>query len=92
MAIREISEILDALETSGTSATGDLFDTYKRIRPDLRDLTNALSVKGGDDQRIAAVIENLLAGADSLAGSGVGGNAAPPVTGTLTGRETTGDI
>ncbi|MES2462661.1 MAG: hypothetical protein V4671_18930 [Armatimonadota bacterium] len=92
MAIREISEILDSLETSGSSATGDLFDTYKQIRSDLKDLTNALSVKGGDDQRIAAVIENLLAGADSLAGEGVGGNAASPVTGTLTSGEATGDI
>lgn len=92
MAIREISDILDSLETSGTSATGNLFDTYKQIRSDLRDLTNALSLKGGDNQRIAAVIENILAGADSLAGSGTGGNAASPITGTLTSREQTGDI
>ncbi len=84
MAIKEISEILDTLEMAGTSASGDLFETYAQIRPHLRDLTNALSVKGGDDQRIAAVIENLLAGADSLAGDGVGGNAASPITGTLT--------
>ncbi|MBC8102039.1 MAG: hypothetical protein H7Z41_05565 [Cytophagales bacterium] len=70
MATRELSEILDDLEMSGASATGDLFDTYQGVRPHLRDLTSALSLKGGDYQRIGTVIENLLAGADSLATTG----------------------
>jgi hypothetical protein len=74
----QITRALDKIEGAGSAPTGDLLDTYKSIRPHLHDLVTALNAEGGDLGRVGVVLENLLAGADSLAsGAPVGGNTGP---------------
>jgi hypothetical protein len=65
----QLSQALDAIEASGAAPSGQLIDTYLAIRPHLSQLVAALKERGGDHARVGAVIENLMAGADSLGSS-----------------------
>jgi hypothetical protein len=62
----QLTQALDSLESAAASGTGDLLATYNQIRPHLEQLVTALSSQSGDLARIGAVIENLMAGADSI--------------------------
>ena len=66
----EVKNALDAIEGVGATGSGELLDTYRAVRPHLEALINALQAQGGEPARIAAVIENLVAGADSIASTG----------------------
>lgn len=66
----EIKKALDAIEGVGATGSGELLDTYRAVRPHLEQLINALQAEGGDHARVASVIENLVAGADSIASTG----------------------
>ncbi len=68
----QLTQALDGIESAAASGTGDLFATYNQIRPHLEQLVTALSAQGGDQARIASVIENLMAGADSLGSGALG--------------------
>ena len=70
----EVRKALDAIESMGATGSGDLLDTYKAVRPHLANLISAMQAQGGDPARVAAVLENLVAGADSLAST----DPAPP--------------
>ena len=65
--MEEVKKALDAIEGVGATGSGELLDTYKAVRPHLEALINALQAEGGEPARVAAVLENLVAGADSLA-------------------------
>ena len=71
----QVTQALDSIESAAATGTGDLFATYNQIRPHLEQLVTALSAQGGDHARVGMVIENLMAGADSI-----GSGALPGVT------------
>jgi len=79
----QLTQALDGIEAAAARGTGDLLATYTQIRPHLEQIVTALASQGGDMARLGAVIENLMAGADSL-GSGA------PVTGAATTTGMTG--
>ncbi len=68
----QLTQALDSLESAAASGSGDLFATYNQIRPHLEQLVTALSAQGGDHARVGMVIENLMAGADSLGSGALG--------------------
>lgn len=68
--MEEVKKALDAIEGVGATGSGELLDTYLAVRPHLEALINALQAQGGEPARVAAVIENLVAGADSIASTG----------------------
>jgi hypothetical protein len=71
----QITRALDKIEGAGSAPSGNLVDTYQSIRPHLHDLVTALNAEGGDLGRVGAVLENLLAGADSVASGAPAGSA-----------------
>lgn len=62
----ELTQALDAIEAETAGGTSDLLATYAAIRPHLEKLINALEAQGGEHARVGAVVENLVAGADSV--------------------------
>ena len=68
--MEEVEKALDAIEGVGATGSGELLDTYKAVRPHLEALINALQAQGDTPARVASVIENLVAGADSIASTG----------------------
>jgi hypothetical protein len=66
-----LTQALDAIEGTGATGSGDLLDQYRSLRPALHDLVIALRGRGGDWARVGSVLENVLAGADSLASGAV---------------------
>lgn len=81
---QDLSSALDALESASSGGTGDLVATYVQIRPHLEQLVMALSGMPGDMARVGGVIENLMAGADSLGASdSMGASAMPGDTGAM---------
>lgn len=77
----QLTQALDALESAAASGAGDLLATYNQIRPHLEQLVTALSAQGGDHARVGMVIENLMAGADSI-----GSGAPSGITGAASAR------
>ena len=63
----DVTKALDAIEGVGATGSGNLLDMYKAVRPHLTELVNALQAQGDTQARVASVIENLVAGADSIA-------------------------
>lgn len=64
-----VSAALDEIEAAargGGLDTGDLGTAYRQMRPNLERLLSALEEAGGDMARVAGVLANLMAGADSL--------------------------
>jgi len=76
----QLTQALDEIESAAASGTGDLLATYAQIRPHLEQIVTTLAGQGGDMARVGLVIENLMAGADSL-GSGA------PAGGALSGGQ-----
>ena len=68
----QVTQALDQIESAAATGTGDLLATYNQIRPHLEQLVSALSGQGGDHARVGSVIENLMAGADSLSSGAPG--------------------
>ncbi len=77
----QLTQALDGIESAAASGTGDLLATYNQIRPHLEQLVTALSAQGGDHARVGMVIENLMAGADSI-----GSGAPSAITGVATAQ------
>lgn len=76
----QITQALSAIEQAGAAPSGELLDTYQGIRPHLRQLVEGLSAQGGDFARLATVLENLLAGADSVASGAPATSSTSPST------------
>ena len=72
----QLTQALNDIESAAARGTGDLLATYAQIRPHLEQLVAALASQGGDMARVGAVIENLMAGADSIGSGGPVASAA----------------
>lgn len=68
--MEDVEKALDAIEGVGATGSGELLDMYRAVRPHLAELVAALKAQGDTPARVGAVIENILAGADSIASTG----------------------